>query len=226
MIVAFAGKAGSGKNTSADILAKNFNNVQMVSFAEPIKRMLQLMYDISDEVLFGESNLRDTVYPKYRKDASFWDIVEYLQTFDSYNFESSEQFAKDFRELAYSDEKLSVRNLLRIAGQGMREKHGNDFWINLFLNKTIEHLKNNSDIVIVTDVRHRNEVLAVKQLGGINVKIKKTNQVNKSNHISETELDTIPDYWFDYMLVNDTSKNALENKINTLANEIKVVKLL
>lgn len=66
------------------------------------------------------------------------------------------------------------------------------------------------DTVIITDGRFRNEVLNVKRVGGICIRVDgetiSTDSAGVKNHASETEQNSIPDSWFDYIFRNDKSK--------------------
>lgn len=64
--------------------------------------------------------------------------------------------------------------------------------------------------VIITDGRFRNEILAVRKLGGLAVRIvpkeSTTTEVGIKGHASEAEMKTIPDTWFTHTMPNDKSK--------------------
>lgn len=64
MIVGLAGLAGSGKDTVADILVKNFGFVK-VAFADPLKRIAKEVYDFTDEQLWGPSSARNKPDTRY-----------------------------------------------------------------------------------------------------------------------------------------------------------------
>jgi hypothetical protein len=71
---------------------------------------------------------------------------------------------------------------------------------------------------IITDVRFPNEAKAVKNHGGILIRINRTNLVNddslKNEHPSETSLDNYDD--FDYVINNDGSIADLIDKVRKL----------
>jgi len=57
MIIGINGKAGSGKDTAADIIAKEFN-LEKISFAGKIKNILEDVFDFPQENLWGPSEFR------------------------------------------------------------------------------------------------------------------------------------------------------------------------
>jgi hypothetical protein len=62
------------------------------------------------------------------------------------------------------------------------------------------------DLVVVTDGRFRNELLAVRAAGGATVKIVSQGaglHGTAASHASETEQTSIPESWFDVVLTND-----------------------
>lgn len=66
MIITLAGKAKSGKTTIAEMLGKqlNPNDHYLFAFADPIKKMVQLMFPlVSERALWGPSELRETIIP-------------------------------------------------------------------------------------------------------------------------------------------------------------------
>jgi len=67
------------------------------------------------------------------------------------------------------------------------------------------------NMVVISDGRFRNEVLAVLAAGGKAIKVMSVDslgseqQVGVMGHASEQEQKSIPDHWFDYVIVNDKS---------------------
>lgn len=87
--------------------------------------------------------------------------------------------------------------VLQAHGQGMR-KSNPWYWIN----KVKEYAESLPDktILVVADMRYKNEALWVKESGGVTVKVCRAGFVDPSrdpNHISEVDLD---DYNFDYTI--------------------------
>lgn len=67
MILAFAGNAGSGKDTAAAYIRDHYKHVALIAQADPLKAICQLVFDFTDDQLYGNSNLRnrpDSRYPR------------------------------------------------------------------------------------------------------------------------------------------------------------------
>ena len=76
------------------------------------------------------------------------------------------------------------------------------------------------DYVVITDVRFRNEVLAIKQAGGQVWQVFDPNNSTEvtggvAGHVSETEMTSIPRFYFDARISNDKTQGvgALEEAL-------------
>lgn len=93
MIVGVTGRAGSGKDTVADVLVKEHGFVK-IALADEIKRICRKVFDFSEEQLWGASSKRNEPDRRYPRDHSsklsphceccgvdmdvFWDTPCYL----------------------------------------------------------------------------------------------------------------------------------------------------
>ena len=68
---------------------------------------------------------------------------------------------------------------------------------------------------IITDVRFLNEANAIKERGGILIKIERDNGT-ESTHISETALDSYDIDTFDYTINNNGTLEDLAKKVNAI----------
>lgn len=87
--------------------------------------------------------------------------------------------------------------VLQAHGQGMREANP-WYWVN----KVKEYAESLPDktILVLADMRYKNEALWIKESGGVTVKVNREGFVDPSrdpSHISEVDLD---DYNFDYSI--------------------------
>ena len=71
MIIGISGKAGSGKDTVADILAKEFGFVKC-GLADPLKRIAREVFCFTDEQLWGSSGLRNQPDRRYPRRPDYW----------------------------------------------------------------------------------------------------------------------------------------------------------
>lgn len=109
------------------------------------------------------------------------------------------------------DNKDKKAGLLNITNRELMQKFGDltrqldpDIWIKLALNLDF---KSEPDILIITDVRYKNEAKAIKDRGGILIRIKSNRSVEDC-HISETDLDNYTD--FDLEIINNISVTLTE----------------
>lgn len=105
------------------------------------------------------------------------------------------------------DEYPEVRRVLQHMGQAQREMD-EDYWLNILLRK-VDGAAEWHMPVVVTDVRYRNEALALRERGFRLIRITRGVPAvldASAAHASETELD---DFAADVTLVNGGSLDAL-----------------
>jgi len=85
MIVGVSGKARSGKNVFAEMLAEELHKrtgkaYVMMAYADELKNMAQKEFDISWDQLWGEEKeVEDKRYPKWDEDSGYWTGREMMQ---------------------------------------------------------------------------------------------------------------------------------------------------
>ena len=104
------------------------------------------------------------------------------------------------------------REILQAYGEFMRSIDI-DFWVNSVF-------KNEPENMIITDVRHENEVKAVKHRGGYIVRVYRDHniEVHGIDHISETALDNTGSglYSPDFEIENNSSIQNLTNVVKEI----------
>jgi hypothetical protein len=164
MIIGIVGKARSGKDTFAEMLAEEiFNEVKhrfvLMAYAQELKLRVQKDFDLSYDQLWGDlKEVPDTRY--FKKDP----------------LDSPEPF-------------WTPREMMQSYGEFYRSID-NEFWVkNLF--RTIEEKEYKN--VIVTDVRHPNEADPIVERDGYIIKVTSDRsdkeKIHGSQHISETAMD-------------------------------------
>lgn len=194
MIFGICGKAFSGKDTFAKILAEELNKIQyppyvLMAYAGELKLRVQKDFDLSYDQLWGnQKEINDLRYPKRGQGFSsnpgdYWTPREIMQAYGEF-----------YRSIDY------------------------DFWVkNLFRIIEDKEYKN----VIITDCRHLNEVEAVKEHGGLLIKIIRENKdtPHGATHISETALDNFNKY--DFTIVNNFGLDDLKVSTQELVHFLK-----
>lgn len=111
---------------------------------------------------------------------------------------------------------MSVRTLLQKVGtEAMRDVIHNDVWVNALFSdwERTKHLS-----WVITDVRFENEAKAIKERGGIVIRINRKGKEYTGNHPSEISLDNYQD--FNHVVENDGDLVDLYSKIETLLQPI------
>ena len=87
-----------------------------------------------------------------------------------------------------------------------------ELWTRLFE----EWLKQQGDgNIVITDVRFKHEIECIKKYGGTIVKMNR-NTYKNDNHLSETELNIIPDDMIDYTIDNNHTLDDLYSQLDTI----------
>lgn len=162
-------------------------------------------------------------------------IIDYLKNYENINLKKV-SFATKVYDIAYDlfDMKNKNRELLQSIGTKMREID-KDIWIKYIL-------KNNSDNIIIDDLRYPNELRALKKENFIIIKLdldkdsqlerlKKCypdsfkDHINNMNHESELLMDNLDDSEFNFIIKSDN--DMLVNLIQIINNNIlKTKKIL
>lgn len=195
MIVAFSGKAGSGKDTAADILVREKNFVK-IAFADPMKRACKDWFDFTEEQLWGpsaERNRADLRWP--RTIDEFGNVTQYLTP-----RHALQQLGTEFGR-ACSPE-VWVRYGIRMA----RSLDGREGVSYDGPNGSFRCSRQRISGVVITDCRFANEIDAVQAAGGKVFRIHRSDLAEESTvagHASEANQDGIPDERFDGIVLNN-----------------------
>ncbi len=98
-----------------------------------------------------------------------------------------------------------VRGLLQRMGDAMRKAVSEDVWVDAALDGAVRH-----DLTVITDVRYPNEYDAIRDTGGIIVKIVRPGQAADDTHPSETNVDQME---ADATIVNSGTIEELRNAL-------------
>ena len=129
-------------------------------------------------------------------------------------------FANSLYDSLYSTQKIfnlplqKDRNYLQIVGDWARNKD-KDIFVNLALNRVVDNSKN----YFCNDLRFMNEFKNLKSRGWICVKINR-NSVETGNHVSEIELNPIPDEEWDFVIDNNFTIEDLYSRLDSIVEKI------
>jgi hypothetical protein len=79
-----------------------------------------------------------------------------------------------------------------------------------------------SGLIVITDGRFRNEILGIQKVGGIAVKIERSQIGYNSFHTSETELKGIPLTFFEAIIENNDSLDFLRIKVDQMVSKLLI----
>ena len=189
MIIGISGKKQSGKDTISDYLIKKYNFIKY-GFADPIKEIAKIMFDFTDEQLYGKDK---------EKIDSFWKIKprDFFQ-----------KFGTDYGRMIFPEHFPEI----------FKDNNKRSLWILIFENWYLQKIKENPSIkIIINDVRFEDEFDCIKELGGYIFKVER-NSNSTDNHISENELDNKNNDEYNYIFYNNGTKKDLYEKIILLLN--------
>lgn len=229
-IIAISGNRNSGKDTAANMLLyllnvpkvfrrywiyKLFSNKtgswKKVSFAQTIKSMLAILLKVSVDK-FEDRSFKENTFVDFR------DLKLYPKdTIDSSRILSDGKFNKGAKDLSIDliRYNLSIRQLMQYWGTEISHKF---FGKNVWINSTLRLI--NSHNLIVSDLRFRTEMEAIKKLHGITIYIDRIGCI-VGNHVSEKEMFELKEEGkFDYIIDNNGDLKDLFNKCKIFASKI------
>jgi hypothetical protein len=226
MIIGINGYSGSGKDTIGII-------IQYLNCANVGNLTIE---DVCKEYKDHEWWLEDQSGWEIRKFAGkLKDIASHITGIDIEKFEDQE-FKKTNMGLEWSDRgmPITVRKFLQLLGtDALRNNLHYNVWVNALFSdyvgeKTCDCKKECRCLLeypnwIITDTRFINEANAIKNKGGIIIRVDRPGVEPINNHASENQLDT---WKFDYRIVNNGDLFALKfNVLEILKHAKQNIKL-
>lgn len=207
-IIGVLGKAGSGKDSVADVLRDRYNFAK-VALADPMKRFCGELFGFTDDQLFGPSAMRNApdhrfggLTPRHALQAlgTEWGRACFADVWVDYALRVAgqllDQAPHEEGTLLYS----STQGLFR-AARCWEKPHG----------------------VVIPDVRFRNEVVAIRAAGGEIWRVRRGDGLAGAagRHVSETEQDSIRDEDLDAVVANDGALEDLAANVIALRDGVQ-----
>lgn len=198
LLIGISGKKRAGKDTAALHLCETYD-FERVSFADDLKELTSDLFDIPLD-MFHHDLFKDRPLEHYKVTA---------EMMKSIGTENKGEFKHNG-----SDDVLrhTPRSLCIAVAQFMRSVDPN-FWIDRAVNNL--HLPRKA---VISDMRFKNEAQAIKDRGGILIRINNPSIDTSSKHISETDLDNYSG--FDFVIDNDSDKPALWAKLDSVMAKV------
>lgn len=194
--IAICGKANSGKSTLSKFLVKELRK----QFTD--KRLSCKYIAIADPIKAMIRLMFPHLPEKYLTGPS--------------------QFRSSIIPDAFKDDKpLTVRQLHLDLGTAVGRGYKETIWLDTF--DYAFQKANNHDIIVVTDVRFRNEFNHLKNKGFYQIRLVRedNSEVVKSTHSSEVDQDSIRDDEFDFVCHNNGTLKDLKSEVIKIVNQIK-----
>lgn len=204
------GKAGSGKDTIADMLAER--GFVRVAFADEIKRACMRWWGFTREQMFGPSERRAEMPPSGRGPTGR-KAGQHVGT----------EVARALDEMLWSEVALEVAQFLttpvpRILNVGFCYDPATGIEV---VPGRIAPPRG----VVIPDVRFKNEMRVIAEAGGMLVRVKRPGAGLKgeaARHPSELEQDSIPDSSFHAVIDNDGTLGELRTAVAALCAKWKL----
>jgi len=129
---------------------------------------------------------------------------------------------QDFKKTIDENWGITPRQALQTLGTDcVRKAFGDDFWVKRL---ELAMRKQKCKLVVITDVRFRNEAESIKAKGGLLWHIKRPlTDAAAGAHISETEMDSFEDW--DEVINNDGSLELLKARVEVALAKAMLKKL-
>lgn len=210
MIIGVSGYSGSGKDSIGSIIQYLFAEKNGVVLSEPIEVVA------ANSAKF-ELELDDLSGWEIRKFAGkLKDIASHLTGIDVEDFEDQDFKKTNLGRQWWTPEPMTVRDFLQKLGtDALRNGLHDNVWVNALMADY-----NEDSNWVITDTRFPNEAKAIKDKGGIIIRVDRPFVKPINDHPSETGLD---DWNFDYKIANVSDLFSLKF---TVENILKLEKLL
>lgn len=247
-IVGLSGVAGCGKSFIANLLENE--GFVPIAFADPIKRIVQDIFDFSYDQLWGPSEERN------KPDTRYWRLPVPKEILDQRDKQYNDLWTANFAGVGEGFINLSLparTDVLqltpeqlrcydedggyltpRVALQQLGTEYGRNCYSSIWIDYTFREIKKiTSDPmfvrdhccgVVISDVRFRNEFEAVKNNGGVNVRIVRdkatTLKSGGASHQSEKEQKLMKDSEFDFVFHNVEDEEIMKRNFAEMMKKI------
>lgn len=201
--IAICGKANTGKNTLANLLYQELYERDSIEF-ESRNPSLNLQTYSGKFMAFADpiKEIVMTMFPRANKECLY----------------GPSRLRSEAIPGAFKNNKpLTYRQALIDIGTEVGRSYSDKVWLENFDHRYEQILvkKNPPNIIVVTDVRFRNEFDHLKDKGFFQIRLYRETGMEPIQHISETGQSSIKDEEFNYVLFNNKSLEDLKEEVKT-----------
>jgi hypothetical protein len=161
VLIGLVGKKGSGKDTLKDYITKNNNNLVSYAFADPLKEICGILFQLNHEQLYGHQNIKEKKIDELNVSPRI--LLQRIGT------------------------NLFRKQLLNVLPEMKDVLKDDSIWIFAFKRW---YQNNKHKDVIVSDVRFENEAECIRDMGGILIYIDRYLETD-DEHESEKNIEKI-----------------------------------
>lgn len=189
--------------------------VKMYSFADVLKEIAMALFGLTDEQCYGTNEQKNTYTKlKWADMPTFnWDTANKRKL--AYNQVKSLGFS--LADSWSPDDNMTAREVMQYFGTEICRKMYNNAWAESTVNRIMA--QDNDGIAIITDCRFPNEVKAVKDAGGVVIRLTRSTY-SQDEHESEKALDKENFDWGQFDAVIDNSNMTIEEQNNAVFTEL------
>lgn len=236
-IIGITGSAGVGKDTFAEHLCQHYLFAR-IALADPIKRICKDVYEFTDKQLWGPSHFRNEPDGRYPLRKGEWlsprVALQICGTeFGRFCYPNTwiDKVIRDAKAVmsveptpGYDGRSLrSEKGYIQVSyAQRLYEKERGVVWgENIVLPLEAPPPGPAYAGVVVPDVRFANEMDAIHNAGGLNIRLKRDlgrdpTTVGVQGHASEAEQLRIPDEFFDFVINAENGLHAFYTQIEAV----------
>jgi len=205
MIIGVSGYSGSGKSTIGKIIWELDHTWEMKMFAGKLKLIASILTGIPVEMFEDQEFKKTDLGPEWNTK-----VIE------------KKWLPKgiDREDISKS---MTVRMFLQLLGtDAMRNCLHDNIWVNaLFADyKSPKMSEHHPSKWVITDVRFPNEAKAIKDKGGVIIRVDRPGYKPINSHPSEVALD---DWEFDFKIANVSDITSLELTVKEILKQIKLL---
>lgn len=189
-------------------------HVKMYSFADVLKEISMSLFGLTDEQCYGSNEQKNT-YTKLKwadMPTLNWDTPHKRKL--AYNQVKALGFS--LSETWSPDDYMTAREVMQYFGTEICRKMYNNTWSHSTVNRIQAE---GAGIGIITDCRFPNEVEAVKDAGGVVIRLTRS-VYSQDEHYSEKALDKEVYDWNNFDAVIDNQNMTIEEQNNAIFTEL------